>query len=131
MTPLHLNLATSDYDHFRDIELGKVRVDGVTLNYQTYPIEEVFFRFVRYREWDVSEMSFAKFAAIMSGDASDIIGLPVFPSRMFRLASIYVNRKNPLRDGHELAGKRVGLPEWAQTAAIYTRGWLTDDSASG
>ncbi|MGE0627549.1 MAG: hypothetical protein AB7O43_06950 [Hyphomicrobiaceae bacterium] len=127
MNTLHLNLATADYDHFRDIELGKVRVDGVRLNYQTYPIEEVFFRFVRYREWDVSEMSFAKFAAIMSEESPDIIGLPVFPSRMFRLSSIYVNRNRPITDGRDLKGKRIGVPEWAQTAAIYTRGWLTDD----
>ncbi|MFM1814583.1 MAG: hypothetical protein RLZ98_1278 [Pseudomonadota bacterium] len=127
MEALHLNIATSDYDHFRDIALGRVGVDGARVNYQIYPIEEVFFRFVRYREWDVSEVSFAKFAAIMADGTPDIIGLPVFPSRMFRLASVYVNRKGSIRSGKDLAGKRIGVPEWAQTAAIYTRGWLSDD----
>lgn len=127
METLQLNIATADYDHFRDIALGRVRIDGARINYQIYPIEEVFFRFVRYREWDVSEMSFAKFTSIMSEDDPDIIGLPVFPSRMFRLASVYVNRRGKIQSGSDLSGKRIGVPEWAQTAAIYTRGWMTDD----
>ena len=131
MDALRLNIATSDYDHIRDIALGRVCVDGAVLNYQIYPIEEVFFRFVRYREWHISEVSFAKFASIMSGNSPDIIGLPVFPSRMFRLASVYVNRRGGIRRGEDLAGKRIGVPEWAQTAAIYTRGWLSDDLGIG
>ena len=124
---LHLNIATADYDHVRDIALGRISAEGITLNYQIYPIEETFFRFTQYREWDVSEMSFAKFVSVMSGDAPDIIGLPVFTSRMFRLASIYVNANGPVKSGADLAGKRIGVPEWAQTAAIYTRGWMTDE----
>src|SRR3546814_5203293 len=27
-----------------------------------------------------------------------------------------------------MAGKRVGVPEWAQTAAVYTRGWLQHEA---
>lgn len=127
VTKLHLNMATADYDHVRDIALGRVVADGITLNYQIYPIEETFYRFTQYREWDVSEMSFAKFVSIMSADAPDIVGLPVFTSRMFRLASIYVNANGPIRTGADLAGRRIGVPEWAQTAAIYTRGWMTDE----
>lgn len=127
VTKLHLNMATADYDHVRDIALGRVVADGITLNYQIYPIEETFYRFTQYREWDVPEMSFAKFASIMSTDAPDIVGLPVFTSRMFRLASIYVNANGPVKTGADLAGKRTGVPEWAQTAAIYTRGWMTDE----
>ena len=46
---------------------------------------------------------------------------------MFRLASIYVNANGPVKSGADLAGKRIGVPEWAQTAAIYTRGWMTDE----
>lgn len=127
MATLPVSIATADYDHFRDIALGRVAVEGCTLNYQIYPIEETFFRFTHGREWDVSEMSFAKFVAVMSEGDADIIGLPVFPSRMFRLASIYVRKDGPVKRGEDLRGKRIGVPEWAQTAAIYTRGWMTDD----
>ncbi|MCZ6848781.1 MAG: 4,5-dihydroxyphthalate decarboxylase [Alphaproteobacteria bacterium] len=127
MPPLHINIATSDYDHIRDIALGRVPIEGASINYQIYPIEETFYRFVHYREWDVSEMSFGKFASIMSEDDPDIIGLPIFTARMFRQSSVYVRRGGGIESGADLAGKRIGVPEWAQTAAIYTRGWLTDD----
>ena len=127
MTPLRINIATSDYDHVRDIALGLVPIKGASINYQIYPIEETFFRFVHYREWDISEMSFGKFASIMSEDAPDIIGLPVFTARMFRQSSVYIRRGGGVESAADLAGKRVGVPEWAQTAAVYTRGWLTDD----
>ena len=127
MPPLRITIATSDYDHVRDIALGRVPIQGASVNYQIYAIEETFFRFVHYREWDISEMSFGKFASIMSEDAPDIIGLPVFTARMFRQSSVYVRRGNGIESAADLAGKRIGVPEWAQTAAVYTRGWLTDD----
>ncbi len=127
MPPLHINIATSDYDHIRDIALGRVPIEGTTINYQIYPIEETFFRFVHYREWEVSEMSFGKFASIMSEPDPGIIGLPIFTARMFRQSSVYVRRGDGIESGADLAGKRIGVPEWAQTAAVYTRGWLTDD----
>lgn len=127
MTPLRISIATSDYDHIRDIALGLVPIQGASINYQIYPIEETFFRFVHYREWDISEMSFGKFASIMADDDPDIIGLPVFTARMFRQSSVYVRRGGGVERAADLAGKRVGVPEWAQTAAVYTRGWLTDD----
>ena len=35
---LHLSIATSEYDHVVDIALGRIRPEGMTLNYQIYPI---------------------------------------------------------------------------------------------
>lgn len=57
------------------------------------------------------------------GDAPFVL-LPVFPSRVFRLSSIYVLADGPVRRPEDLKGKRIGVPEWGQTAGIYTRGWL-------
>ena len=39
---------------------------------------------------------------------------------MFRHSAIYTKLKSP----KDLEGKRVGIPEWAQTAGIYVRGML-------
>lgn len=127
MPPLHINIATSDYDHIRDVALGRVPIDGATVNYQILPIEEMFYRFVHHREWDVSELSFGKFASIMSEEDPDIIGVPVFTARMFRQSSTYVRKGGGIKRAADLRGKRIGVPEWAQTAAVYTRGWMTDD----
>ena len=116
---LPLSLAVSPYDHVRDL-----RAEGIDLNVQTPQLEEIFFRFTRFREWDVSEMSFGKTISILAGENPDIVALPVFVSRVFRHSSIYLKKDSSIREPKNLEGKRVGLPEWAQTASIYTRGFL-------
>lgn len=119
-----LTIATTDYDHFRDFRLGLVRAEGIEVNWLTLGHHEIFSRFTFNREWDVSELSFAKFTAQVTRTASDIIGLPVYASRLFRFSSFYVNRKAGIKTAKDLRGKRIGVPEWAHTAAVYMRGWL-------
>ena len=121
---LELTIAASDYDHFRDFRSGAIQAEGIDPIWLTMDFHEIFARFAARRDWDVSEMSFAKFVALATADDSDIIGLPVFPSRMFRFSSFYINRHKGIRTAADLRGKRIGVPEWAQTAAVYTRGWL-------
>jgi 4,5-dihydroxyphthalate decarboxylase len=127
MSRLKLTIATSDYDHTREIACGRIPVEGCDINYLHFEVEEIFYRFVLHREWDVSEMSLAKFVGQVSGDQPDILGLPIFPSRVFRLSSLYTRRDRGIRHARDLRGKKVGTPEWAQTASVYTRGYLTDD----
>lgn len=127
MASLRLSLAISDYDHTRDLTTGRIRAEGIELTCLSFPVEEIFYRFLKHREWDVSELSFAKYLALASQPDCDIVAIPVFPSRMFRQSSIYVRSESTLERPEDLRGKRVGLPEWAQTAAVYTRGWLAND----
>jgi 4,5-dihydroxyphthalate decarboxylase len=115
MMKLSLSLAISPYDHARDL-----RAQGIELTLLDLPIEEIFYRFTRFREWHASEMSFGKVVSLMSQPAPDIIAIPVFPSRVFRHSAIYSKITKP----KDLEGKRVGIPEWAQTAGIYVRGLL-------
>lgn len=121
---LTLTIAATDYDHFRDFRFGLVKAEGIDATWLTLGHHEIFSRFTFNREWDVSELSFAKFMAQATRDGSDIIGLPVYASRLFRLSSFYVNRNKGIKGIKDLRGKRIGVPEWAHTAAVYTRGWL-------
>jgi 4,5-dihydroxyphthalate decarboxylase len=52
------------------------------------------------------------------------VPIPVFPSRVFRHSAIYVGEGSNIRQPKDLEGRRVGIPEWAQTAGIYARGLL-------
>ncbi len=63
----------------------------------------------------------------MTREDSDIIGLPVICSRLFRFSSFYVNKKSGIKHAEDLKGKRVGSPEWAHSAAVYMRGWLHNE----
>ena len=123
---LHLTLATTDYDHVRDLVNGVVRADGIVLTGFVLPVEEIFFRFIKNQEWDISEMSFGKFIGFASQGNSPFIGIPVFPSRVFRHSAFYVRADRGIRTPKDLEGKTVGIPEWAQTAGIYARGFLSE-----
>ncbi|MFT5540326.1 MAG: 4,5-dihydroxyphthalate decarboxylase [Alphaproteobacteria bacterium] len=124
MKRIPITIAMSDYDHMRDFRIGEVRAEGVDPTFLTMEIHEIFSRFTYSREWEVSELSFAKFIAQAAREKPDIIGLPVWTSRQFRFSSFYYNVKSGIKTAEDLAGKRVAVPEWAQTAAVYTRGWL-------
>jgi 4,5-dihydroxyphthalate decarboxylase len=121
-----LTLAMSGYDHVRDMQTGDVKVEGVKLTVISLPIEELFFRFMRYREWEVSELSFAKYAALRASGDTSLTAIPVFLSRVCRHSSIYVRPDGP-KTPQELAGARIGVPEWAQTAAVYSRALLAHE----
>ncbi|UXN61655.1 ABC transporter substrate-binding protein [Phyllobacterium zundukense] len=127
MTRKKLTIATTDYDHFRDFRTGAVKAEGLDLNWLTLGHHEIFARFTFNREWDISELSFAKFMAQVSQPDSDIIGLPVVCSRLFRFSSFYVNKNSGIKTVEDLRGKRIGSPEWAHSAAVYMRGWMHND----
>src|SRR5512143_861249 len=124
MSNLKLTVATPDYDHVRDLALGRVRAEGIDLTCLTFPVEEIFYRFIVYKEFDVSEISMAKYSAMVAAGDPEFVALPVFPSRMFRQQSLYVRKGGAIKAIADLKGKRVGIPEWAQTAAVYSRGFL-------
>jgi len=124
---LHLTLATADYDHVRDLVNGVVRAEGTVLTAFVLPVEEIFYRFIKNREWDVSEMSFGKFIGYAALGNSPFVGIPVFPSRVFRHSAFYVRADRGIASPKDLEGKTVGIPEWAQTAGIYVRGMLAHE----
>ncbi|WP_133645689.1 4,5-dihydroxyphthalate decarboxylase [Paraburkholderia flava] len=124
MSRLSLSLAVSDYDHVRDLVTGRVQPEGIDLLPSVLNVEEIFYRTTHFQEWDISEMSFGKFSSLRSQGDDRLVGLPIFPSRSFRQSSLYVRRDGPVQRAEDLRGKRIGIPEWAQTAAIYSRGWI-------
>ena len=120
---LRLTMAISFYDHLRDLVDGRIQAEGIELTTLMLPVEEIFHRFMNHREWHVSELSLAKYVAMRASDDSSLCAIPVFPSRVCRHSSIFVRPDGPSRP-EELAGARIGVPEWAQTASVYTRALL-------
>jgi 4,5-dihydroxyphthalate decarboxylase len=125
---VHLTLAVCDYEHVREIAQGLVRADGITLTPLIFPsIEEITFRFTRGLEWDVSELSFGKYISLSSQGVAPMVAIPVFPSRVHRHSAIYVRGDRGIRSAKDLENRTVGIPEWAQTAGIYVRGFLAEE----
>lgn len=121
---LPLSFAVSPYDHVSDLIEGGVSAEGLDIRPIVLGVEEIFYRALKYQEFDACELSMGKYIWLTSKNDPTFSGIPVFPSRVFRHSSIYVLRDGTLKTIEDLRGKRVGIPEWAQTAAIYTRGML-------
>jgi 4,5-dihydroxyphthalate decarboxylase len=77
-----------------------------------------------FTEWDIAEFSMAKYVSLIGTGTAPFRAIPVFPSRVFRQSAFYVATDSSVRSPEDLAGKRVGIPEWAQTAGIYARAFL-------
>lgn len=124
MAGLPLSIAISNYDHVGDLMNGRVRPEGIELTAMELPIEEIFFRMHHFVEWDVSEFSMAKYVAMVGSGIAPFRALPVFPSRVFRQSAFYIATGASIKSPQDLAGRRIGVPEWAQTAGVYARAFL-------
>lgn len=127
METLRLTVALHDYDHVRDLTSGVVRPKGITVLPLNVRPHEMFYRFMTYHEWEVSEMSFGGYCSMVADGDDSAIAIPVFPSRVFRQSSVYIRADGPVKTPQDLAGKRVGVAEWGMTAVVYIRGWITED----
>ena len=124
---IHLTLACWNYDRTRPLAEGRVPVDGVDLTYLNLPVEETFFRMLRYHEFDAAEMSLSSYVMSLFSGAPPFVAIPVFPSRSFRHSCIFINRNNGIREPQDLIGKKVGSPEYQLTAPVWIRGILSDE----
>ena len=124
---MRITLACWDYDRTRALIDGTVAPDGLELVYLSQPVEETFFRMMRYREYDASEMSLSSYVASLNQENPPFIAIPVFPSRFFRHSCIFVSAKSGIRKPEDLKGRRIGVPEYQMTAPVWIRGILSDD----
>jgi 4,5-dihydroxyphthalate decarboxylase len=128
VTNLPLTLACGPYDRTEALRTGAVQPEGIDLTY--VPIQsppEIFSRLIKKSSFDVSEMSAAVYFQLRSRGELPYVALPIFPSRLFRHGNIYVNTGAGIREPRDLAGKRVGVQEYRQTAAVWVRGFLQHD----
>lgn len=123
--PLRFTFAISSYDHVQAVVDGHVPIEGAEPLFIRLPIPEMFRRFVTTRDWDVSEMSFVQYGTMRLNGDDRVIGIPVFPSRLYRHSAIFV-RSDRIHAPEDLVGARVGVPAWANSAGVWARGMLAD-----
>ena len=128
MANLPLTIACGPYDRMEAIRTGDVQIEGIDPTYvaiQSPP--EIFARMVKTSSFDVAEMSTAYYLIRRAMGDFPFIALPVFPSRLFRHGFIFINRNAGIAEPRDLAGKRVGVQEYRQTAAVWIRGLLREE----
>src|SRR6185437_14361839 len=127
MSKLRLSFSCWGYDRTRALVDGSVAPEGIDLNCLTNVVEETFFRMARNREFEIAEMSLSSYCVSLSRPERPFIAIPVFPSRMFRHGFTFVSAKSGIKEPKDLAGKRIGTPEYQLTAPVWIRGILQDE----
>ena len=127
MARLPITIATWDYDRVRPLMDGRVRVEGCDVNYLAMPVEECFHRAYFHGEFDVAEIGLSPFLIALSRGRAPYVAIPAFVSRTFRHSAIYIRSDRGIGTAGDLRGKRIGVPEYQQSAALWVRGFLLDD----
>ena len=124
---LDLSLALSDNHYTRPLLQGRVSPQGVRFLPTSVHPSEMFWRQLKYADFDVSEMSLSSlFIATSKGDTR-WVALPIYTSRTFFQTWILKRTDRGIDSPSDLKGKKVGVPEYQQTAALWSRGILQDE----
>jgi 4,5-dihydroxyphthalate decarboxylase len=118
-------MACGPYDRTAALVDGSVRPEGIDLTY--VPIQsppEIFARMIMKHSFDVAEMSCSMYMTLRTRGEFPFVALPIYPSRLFRHGFIFINSESGVKTPKDLEGKRVGVPEYRQTAAVWIRGIL-------
>ncbi len=121
---LELSIALSDNENTQPVLQGQVQAEGLKLFPTCVHPSEMFWRQLKFGDFDISEMSLSSLFIATSKGPTDWVAIPVFTSRHFFHTGIWVRNDRGIEKPSDLKGKRVAIPEYQQTAAIWTRGAL-------
>ncbi|HBK79683.1 MAG TPA: 4,5-dihydroxyphthalate decarboxylase [Nitrospinae bacterium] len=124
---LTLTGAFGPYDRTEALRSGSVRPERIDLTCLTLYPPEIFYRMCRYQEFEVSEMSMGSHCFFLGQGESPFVGIPAFPSRVFRHSMVYVNNEAGIERPEELSGRRIAIREWGQTAFVWIIGILAEE----
>lgn len=100
---------------------------GVAIEYRVLPIMEMFARMINHRAYEACEFSLANYILLKDAGADWLHAIPVFPNRSFRHNTLYVRADSTISDPKDLRGRKLGVPDYSMTAAVWVRGLLQDE----
>ena len=126
MDKLRLSFISASNERVAPLLQGDIDVEGIELIWTNSDPSETFWRQLKFNEFEVCEMSFSSLL-IAKANGSDLVAIPVFPSRRFMHATLSVNVDAGVEKPGDLYGKRIGVGEYQQTASLWMRGVLQHD----
>ena len=124
MSNLKLRAAFADNVRSRPLLDGSITPKGIELASIALSPGEIFARQLKGAEFDVSDMSVSSLLIATSHGPTPFVAFPVFTVRRFFHTSIIVRSDAGINEPADLRGKKVGVPEYQQTANIWNRGIL-------
>ena len=127
---LKLTIAFSDNPRIQPLKDGTVRPENIDLEVVTFSnaASMLFYRNLLYGlDFDASEMSISE--TLLAKERNETLGkgrwdwtpIPVFLTRGHFWADFYVNTSSGIKDFGDLRRKRIGVPDYAMTAALWFR----------
>ena len=124
---LELSIALAPNENTQAILDGRMAPDAIKLHPTALHPSEMFWRQLKFAEFDVSEMSMSSLTIATSQGPTQWVAIPVFTTREFFHLRVLVRVASGIQKPEDLKGKRVGVPEYQQTAAIWGRGVLQSE----
>ena len=126
---LRLTIGFSDNPRVEPLKDGTVRPQNIELGFVTLDPSTLFQRNLFYDEFDVAEMSISETLLARErtdGKKWDWSALPIFLSRGHHWPYLYVNTASGIASLADMRGKRIGVPDYDMTAALWFRNTLKD-----
>jgi 4,5-dihydroxyphthalate decarboxylase len=112
-----------DYEHTLDVSSTRHRLD---FEYRITPRAELFDKVLKRHPFDACEFSLSNYLMLLDQGADWLTAIPVFPNRAFRHGTTLVRKKSALSTFADLAGKRVGIPDYTMTGGVWWRGLMSE-----
>ncbi len=126
MIPLALSFISNFNERVEPLMNGTIKAEGIEIIPTYSHPSETFWRQLKFQEFEVAEMSMSSYLIARSRGV-DMIALPVFPSRRFFHAEQSYHVDSGIKEPSDIVGKRIGVGEYQQTAALWARGILDHD----
>jgi len=122
-----LSIGTTFSDRVEALLDGRVAIEGHAAEIRIVEAQTLFRQVMREAAYDVAELSMGSHIARVAAGKRDYVAVPVFLSRSFRHANLYVRTDRGIDRPEDLAGRRIGTVDYQQTAGLWLRGMLADD----
>jgi 4,5-dihydroxyphthalate decarboxylase len=127
MKPLTMSLALTSNPRSQPVLDGEVGFEGFDVIPSAFDKPgELFWRQLRFGQFDISEMSLASLAITIAAGSREWTPIPVFPQRAFFHTRLLVSNDAGITAPEDLVGKRIGINEYQNTASVWMRGALED-----
>lgn len=126
MAQIRLSLIGELYDCVKPLFDGTVTIDGAQLVFTRSPSPEAMRRQLTAWEFDICEMAFGAYL-IARAQGADVTAIPVYPRRAFFHTNFACPAGARIANPHALAGQRMGVAEYVQSATVWARGVLEHD----
>jgi len=128
-TLLPLNVTGYRFDRLLALMDGRVKIAGCDASFQEGKIGDMNTDvFSGPQTFDVTEIGLHPYMLAYANDGfRDYTLLPIFPLRLFRHKSVFVNTDSGIKKPKDLIGKRIGTAGYSSTSLTWLRGIFQDE----